>query len=174
MNLRLYSNKKMKYLLLLMHTTYLLTHTTYYHQPLPPQSPTPYNPMYDNAPMPPLGTNMSETGDEETEYWERRHEEMMGNGTVSRGQKWICHGKKKVQSCKGDKEAYIFQVGPYYIAIDTIMGILLNVGSDALTWHYSTVSIDGDINTHVRAMMDHCGQMLRPQLYNITCTTLNK
>lgn len=141
------------------------------------------NPIYYNAPMPPLGTDISGSGDEEERYWERNHIEMMGNGTIRTGQKWIYYGKNKVPTCKGNKEAYIFQVGPHYIAIDTMMGILLNVGSDgsdgsvgnnALIWHYSTVSIDGDIKKHVKAMIDHCGQLLQPQLYDITCTTLNK
>ncbi len=181
-------------------------HTTNYnpYNPYNPMSNPMSNPIYYNAPMPPLGTDMSGSGDEEQRYWDREHEKMMGNGAVRTGQKWVCHGKKKVPSCKGKEKAYIYQVGPHYIAIDTMMGILLNVGSvgsngsigsngsngsvesvesvgsvesigsDALTWHYSTVSTDGDINTHVRAMMDHCGQMLRPQLYDITCTTLNK
>jgi hypothetical protein len=175
---------------------FILIHTTNYHQPSTPPTtltnpmPNPMsNPIYDNAPMPPLGTDMSGSGDEEQRYWDRKNEEMMGDRAVRRGYKWFCHGKQIVPSCKGDKEAYIFQVGQHYIAIDTMMGNLLNVGSDgsigsngsigsvgsvALTWHYSTVSIDGDINTHVRAMMDHCDQMLQPRLYDITCTTLNK
>ena len=125
--------------------------------------------MYHNAPLPPLGTSLD---DEEARYWEKKNAEMMSNWSI-RGvvpRKYL--GKNQVPLGIGAKDAYIFEAGDHIIAIDIISGILLNVGSiedNVITWHYSTIAENGTIETHVKAMIDHCDQILKPDMYKITC-----
>ena len=124
--------------------------------------------MCDNAPLPPLGT----PSNEEAIYWEQQNSEHMSHLSIRGGipQKYL--GKNQVPLGKGVKEAYIFQAGDHIIAIDIFSGILLNVGSikdNVITWHYSTIAENGTIETHVKAMVDHCGQILKPDMYKITC-----
>jgi hypothetical protein len=125
--------------------------------------------MYYTAPLPPLGTS---SNDEEEEYWEKRRVEMMSKLSIRRGIQQEYLGKNQVPLGDGVKEAYIFQAGNHIIAIDITIGILLNVGSiedNVITWHYSTIAENGTIETHVKAMIDHCGQILKPDMYKITC-----
>jgi hypothetical protein len=124
--------------------------------------------MCDNAPLPPLGTSSNE----EAKYWEKKNVEMMGDSSIRGGIPQNYLGKNQVPLGKGVKEAYIFQAGDHIIAIDIFSGILLNVGSikdNVITWHYSTIAENGTIETHVKAMVDHCGQILKPYMYKITC-----
>lgn len=124
--------------------------------------------MYHNAPLPPLGT----PSNEEEKYWEHQNIEHMSQLSIRRSIPRNYLGKNKVPLGKGVKEAYIFQAGIHIIAIDITSGILLNVGSiedNVITWHYSIIVENGNIETHVKAMIDHCDQILKPDMYKITC-----
>ena len=124
--------------------------------------------MCDDAPLPPLGT----PSNEEEKYWEQQNSEHMSHLSIRWGIPRKYLGKIQVPFGKGAKDAYIIEAGYHIIAIDITSGILLNVGSiedNVITWHYSTIAENGTIETHVKAMVDHCGQILKPGMYKITC-----
>jgi hypothetical protein len=130
--------------------------------------------MSDTTPRPPLGAS---SFDEEG-YWEERLVETMLKMSILEmsilgGLKAMYLGKMRVPSGKGGREACIFQAGRHIIAIDNINGCLLNVGSGNITWHYSTIAENGNINEHIKAMVNHCKDVLKPEVYQRTLDAWN-
>jgi hypothetical protein len=125
--------------------------------------------MSDKTPLPPLGTPSFD----QEKYWKNKHVETMLEMSIPEGLPSKYLGEMRVPSGKGEREAYIFQAGGHVIAIDNINGCLLNVGSGDITWHYSTNAENGNINEHIKAMVNHCKDVLKPEVYQRTLDAWN-
>lgn len=120
--------------------------------------------MY-TSPDAPLGT----PSHQEQKYYESCHIIEMGRVSIRGPCTYI--EKMMVPTAKGEKEAYVYQVGYIIVALDCVVQCLWNVGSDKNNWYFSNISTEPpNYEKHVKMMVNACPGFLTESVYNASCT----